>query len=137
MNYKVLAILFALFLTSCGSNQVRMTISQMSKSSIGDPFFKYTGENKHFPIEYESLNAISDLPSGNKYKVLIYRFDLKSASGNLGNSSQVYTYVAYAFENDKLVFFGLPEDFLKSDNEKANEIGTRLGALIKKTREEE
>lgn len=135
LKTKILVILTVLFITACGSNKVKMTINQLAMSSIGDSFTKYSGENEDFPIKYESFYSVSDLPSGNKYKVLIYKYDLKSASGNLGSTSQIFTYVAYAFEDDKLVFFGLPEDFLKSDNEKANEVGSRLAKLIKTTRE--
>ena len=101
----------------------------MNKSSIGDPYSKYKEESGTFPIGYLS-NTVVFSPEGNKYRVLIYQFDIKSRAN--GSASRL-TYAAYAFENDILYFFGFPEDFLKSDNEKANEIGMLLATLIKST----
>lgn len=103
----------------------------MNKSVIGEPYSKYNEESRKFPVEYISNTSFKS-PSGNDYRILLYQFDIHSRATK---SSSVYTYVAYAFENDILFFFGMPEDFLKSDNEKANEVGMKLAELIKTTKD--
>lgn len=123
---------------SCASNVERMNYNMMVRSNIGDPYSKYEEDTGTFPVEYLTNNVIDSLPSGNKYRVLIYQFDLKyTKNSQLGvSSNSIYTYIAYAFENDKLMFFGLPEDYLKSENKKANEVGSILADLIKSTMED-
>lgn len=119
-------------LVSCGGNiNVRMNYKHLNKSIIGDPLSKYSGDSRSFPVLYET-NVIFKSTSGTDYRVLLYHFDIYARAVK---SNSIYTYVAYAFENDSLFFFGMPEDFLKSDNEKANEVGMKLGELIKTTME--
>ena len=135
MKNKIFLLCLTIFLfTSCGSYEERISYDYMSLSKLGDPITKYNGESNDFPIQYEAEYTLNDLPSGNEYKLLVYEFDLKTAAGNLGSQSVEYTLVIYAFEDDKLAFFGFPENFLKSSNDKANEIGLRLAEIIRLTR---
>lgn len=131
----ILLFAVALLFAACSSNIERMNYNMMVNSNIGDYFSKYEAETGTFPVEYLSNNIIEDIPGGSKYRVLIYQFDLKYNKNPYANSNNKFTYIAYAFENDKLMFFGLPEDYLKSENTKANEIGMRLADLIKSTKE--
>lgn len=121
-------------ITACGSYEERISYDYLSLSKLGDPITMYDGKSEDFPIQYEAKYTLNDLPSGNEFKILVYEFDLKTAEGNLGSQSAEYTFVIYAFEDDKLFFYGFPEDFLKSSNEKANEVGLRLAELIRLTR---
>ena len=108
----------------------------MSSSNIGDPYSKYEIENGTFEIGYLSNNILSDVSGDEEYRVLIYILPLYISSDNGYSKISIYSYVAYLFENEKLIFFGLPEDFLKDDDEKINTLGLKLANLIRTTDEE-
>ena len=136
MVKKIVFILILILFISCGSSR-RMSYSIMESSNIGDHYSKYDDEIGSFDVNYLWNDYIDSLPSGNKYRVVIYKLDIQYDNNpNLfSKSAEVYTYIAYAFEDEKLFFFGLPEDFLKSDNKKANEVGMQLAGIIKLIRD--
>lgn len=108
----------------------------MSSSNIGDPYSKYEIEKGKFDIEYLSNTLFKDISGDSEYRVLIYNLPLYTSSGTGFSKITIFTYAAYLFENDKLIFFGFPEDYLKSDDEKINRLGLKLAAIIRTTDEE-
>ncbi|MFA7327624.1 MAG: hypothetical protein WC121_13220 [Candidatus Kapaibacterium sp.] len=135
MTKKILLLLITILFVSCGT-QKQLSYNMMSSSNIGDPYSKYEIENGTFEIGYLSNNILSDVSGDEEYRVLIYILPLYISSDNGYSKISIYSYVAYLFENEKLIFFGLPEDFLKDDDEKINTLGLKLANLIRTTDEE-
>ncbi|PKL78838.1 MAG: hypothetical protein CVV25_10030 [Ignavibacteriae bacterium HGW-Ignavibacteriae-4] len=108
----------------------------MSSSNIGDPYSKYEIENGTFEVEYLSNTVLKDIPGDSEYRVLIYNLPLYTSAGTAFTEITMFTYAVYLFEDEKLIFFGFPEDYLKSDDEKINRLGMKLATLIRTTNEE-
>lgn len=106
----------------------------MSTSNIGDPFSKYE-KGGEFGVNYVSKNDLKGISGNNEYRVLIYNLSFLYKDKIFYKENLLYTYIAYAFENDELLFFGFPEDFLKSDDTKINKIGENLAVLIRAAEE--
>jgi len=135
LTKKLFLLLIPILFVSCGTEKY-MSYNLMSGSNIGDPYSKYEIENGTFHIDYLSNNILNDVSGDKEYRVLMYILPLYISSDNGYSKISIYSYVAYLFENDKLIFFGLPEDFLKDDDEKINTLGLKLAKLIRTTDEE-
>lgn len=135
MTKKIFLLLITILFVSCGT-QKQLSYNLMSSSNVGDPYSKYEIENGNFHIEYLVDTVFKDINADKEYRILIYNLPIYSSSNASFVQVSLYTYAAYAFENDKLLFFGFPEDYLKADDKKINKIGKKLAGLIRYTEEE-
>lgn len=128
VKYIVIALLSFLF-ASCGSGMKDMTLNKMANSSIGDPYSIY--ESRSNPLEYQTITG-----AGNdaEIKVVVYNMYLYSNPDALVSKNLTYCYVVYSFEEDKLLFWGFPEDYLRSDDKKIRDLGLKLAGIIKTAR---
>lgn len=131
---KMFLLLIPILFLSCGSRQ--MSYNLMSRANIGDPYSKYEIENGTIGIEYLNNVILKDTPGKSEYRVLIYNLPLYTSAGTAFSKITMFTYTVYLFEDNKLIFFGFPEDFLKSDDAKINRLGMKLATLIRTTEEE-
>lgn len=129
MIKKILIIFSLVGLASCSSPY--LSVGDMGNVFMGDPYSKYEDSEGTFDVDVLGDYIIDDMSDGGNYRVLLYeqRAYFNDAYFIFLTLTE-YTYAAMAFENDKLIFIGYPEDYLKSDDKKINELGMKLSTLI-------
>lgn len=121
-----LLILGIVFLSSCMTVEKTLRLEKMSKCRKGDSIVKYeNSEQNPFKVNNENVFNLGAIGSSGTIKVIIYR----TRQENL-KSSIVETYTMLAFENDKLIFWGFPEEYLKSDDTKIRKIGEMASSRL-------
>ena len=113
--------LFAFVLSSCTLPQ--LSINKFGECTVGDDLELYLSgdEPGEFNVDIIADYDLDYKPNGSKIKVLFYENVLKGTNKTL---------LVLAFENSKLIYWGYPEDFLKSENEKLRMIGEETADII-------
>lgn len=104
----------------------------MANSNIGDPYYIYEIRSK-----INDYYTITDSEYDTEYRLLVYSLNIDTDPEALFNEVNEYCHVVYTFENDSLLFFGFPEDYLRSDNKEINKLGMKLADVIKTARDKE
>jgi|APTNR8051073442_1049403.scaffolds.fasta_scaffold11753_1 hypothetical protein len=129
MIKNILILISLVGLASCSSPY--LSVGNMGNVNKGDSYNKYEDSEGTFDVDVLGDYKIDDMSNGGDYRILLYE---QQAYFNdyyfLFLTLTEYTYVAMAFENDKLVFVGYPEDYLKADDKIINELGMKLKTLI-------
>lgn len=121
-----LLILGIVFLSSCMTVEKTLRLGKMSKCRKGDSIVKYeNSEQNSFKVNNENVFNLGAIGSSGTIKVIIYR----TRQENL-KSSIVETYTMLAFEDDKLIYWGFPEEYLKSDDIKIRKIGEMASSRL-------
>lgn len=132
MVKKILIIFSLLGFASCSSPY--LSIGSMGAVTLGDPYSKYEDEDGTFDVDVLADYKIDDMKEGKNFRILLFEQFIYETNHlfiiPLLVNKKEYTIAAMAFENDRLIFVGLPEDFLKNDDTKINELGKRLQPLI-------
>ncbi len=103
-----------------------ITQSKLRDCKFGDHISNYINEwEGSFKVNHESVFPLGFIvPDRNVtviiYKTMIYQSELKT----------IRTYTMLAFANEKLIFWGYPEDYLKNSDEDIRKIGEVASDII-------
>ena len=138
MYQRIRLIIFIvplLLLFSCASQYLSQ--SKMGDCDYGDQlsYFSDNGSPGEFGVRIEDEFTVEDeIPGASEVKLLFYDTHLFESNRYLyvivGPTRVVKTVSVLAFEDDKLIFWGFPEDYLKSDDEKIRAIGDKIADII-------
>ncbi|MCK5740886.1 MAG: hypothetical protein KAH48_01610 [Chlorobi bacterium] len=117
----VFIFLFAFVLNSYSSSQ--LSLGKLGDCNVGDALELYLSDDEpgEFNVDIIDYYDLDYKPNGAEIKVLFYENALKDSDKTL---------LVLAFENSKLIYWGYPEDFLKSENEKLRLIGEETADII-------
>lgn len=151
-------LICSLSFTSCTAPY--MTKGRMARVKKGDNFEVYEKEEKplsgmyyqmktttvNYPVSVEESLVLTSIKNGKSYKSLIYLnlfsirnwvgFDIGSFELPLFAAIKDIKHVGFSvitFEDDKLIYCGELEDYLRSDDEILNKAGAEVVEFINKT----
>ena len=123
-HWKSLAFIlsFSLVISSC--TLPYLSVHKLGECSMGDDLELYLSDDEpgEFKINIKDYYDLDYKPNGAEIKVLFYSHAIKGTTNT--------TLMILAFENRKLIYWGYPEDFLKSENEKLRLIGEETADII-------
>jgi hypothetical protein len=130
--------MFVIGLTLLSCSSPYLAVEKMASCSKGDPITKYSydGDVGDFKVDYQESFKLEGIPNSGKIEILVYETFILETNKALmflpmPFKWRVSTYSILAFENDKLIFWGFPEEYFKCDNEKIRTIGEKAVSLIK------
>lgn len=148
----------SLFFSACTAPY--MTKGRLARTSKGDSYEGYEKEEKgltgmyyqlkartaNHPVSVEEALILTSIKNGKNYKSLIYLdlfsirnwvgFDIGSFELPLFAAFKEVKHVGFSvltFEDDKLIYSGELEDYLRSDDEILNKAGAEVVEFINKT----
>lgn len=118
-------------LFSCASQF--LSYAGLNECNFGEDITHFSEDGKpgDFNVKFENVYKVDDMPG---IEVIVYETHLYESEHSLlvlfGRSNLVTTYTALTFEDGKLIFWGYPEDYLKSDDGKIRKIGKNISDII-------
>jgi hypothetical protein len=136
-----------------------MTKGRMARTKKGDSYTLYANEEKplaglyfqqhastpSLPVSVEETLTLSSIKNGKSYKSIVY-LDVFSVRNWIGIDGSIeiplflaisrikhFGFSVLTFEDDKLIYSGELEDYLRSDDEILNKAGAEVVEFINKT----
>jgi len=135
MKYKWFLFPLLIVFMSCGGISPDISISKLGKVSVGDSYAKYNGDDNKFETEVILDTLLPKTNTDDEYRILFYEFYFGDKPSLLSmydfTGSENYTYAAVTFKNDKVMFFGFPEDYNRSYVKEVNFIGDKMAGLLR------
>lgn len=135
MKYKWYLLPLMIVFMSCGGVSPEISLSKLGEVNIGDSYSKYKGDDNSFRTEVILDTLLPKTDAGDEYRVLFYEyyFGEKPSLFNYFDfsGSDNYTYAAITFKNNKVIFFGFPEDYNRSYIQEVNYIGKKMPGLLR------